>query len=165
MHRAARQPGDIIDKINKKKTWRSKFNDFRQRVARIVFFFFLFISKLLWPRKWNVRKSCACQEKSKKIMKNRMGIEAWRKSRIQYFGDVICATARNSMEKIYMYHRRRMYHHVYERKHFQPSHVVIILYFPVRIHAASDGPPLTKYPTFTHVYTVFATHGMQWHLV
>lgn len=89
-----------------------------------------------------------------KVALVRKKLRKWRKivsdenARIQYFGDVICATARNSMEKIYMYHRRRMFRYVYEQQriHFQPSHVVIILYFPVRTHAAPNGPPFAKYP-------------------
>lgn len=122
----ARQPGDIIDKIN--KTWRSKFNDFQQRVARKVLLHDdlknFYDRKKKWTWKIKVilkRKVLKKKPNGKRFLKSRRNVrENW------ISADVICATARNSMKDIYMYLSKVSPSRTYS----EPSHDVIILYFP-----------------------------------
>lgn len=150
----ARQPGDIIDKIN--KTWRSKFNDFQQRVARKKFFVG---KKLLWPRKkwskFDVKGSLRSRDRKFVFLGSDVKMSKskfWR-------CDVMWFAQRPEIRW-----RKFTYHYVYGNAS-QPSHARNHPFAYAYIQREMVLC-LVKYPTFACVY-IDSSHmtSEQWHLV
>jgi hypothetical protein len=155
---AARQPGDFIDKINKKKrgdqsstTLGAAAGGERRRNKKKSFSFDYSTSfenkkkKFLFGGFSFVREEIHCRKTVGKSEALKMNI----------FGDVICATARNSMKKIYMYHRENVtitYENISKTSHARNHPLFSYAYiYSAKWSSDSNIPPshVCSYPQHT----------------